>query len=80
MEERSWKLGEDLRTDDNLLDPITFDDLILAVHCNCRHINEETVKRELSEFLKMRFDDMLELLKINIGEIVRLAKEGRETS
>ncbi len=77
--ERNWKLGDDLTTDDNLLDPITFDDLILTVHCNCRRITEDAVKRELAEFLKMRFEDMLELLKINIGEIVRLAKQGRET-
>ena len=30
--EREWKLGEDLSTCDNLLDGVTFDDLILAVH------------------------------------------------
>ena len=34
MPEREWKLGEDLVTSDSLLDGLTFDDLILAVHCN----------------------------------------------
>ena len=31
MSEREWKLGKDLVTSDNLLDGLTFDDLILAV-------------------------------------------------
>lgn len=34
MEERKWILGDDLAACDNLLDGITFDDVILAVHCN----------------------------------------------
>ena len=40
--ERDWKLGKDLYPEDNLLDGITFDDLILAVH-QCRTINQATV-------------------------------------
>lgn len=39
MEERKWILGDDLAACDNLLDGITFDDVILAVHCNCRVIS-----------------------------------------
>ena len=31
--EREWRLGKDLYPEDNLLDGITFDDLILAVLC-----------------------------------------------
>lgn len=34
MEERKWKLGDDLSIDDNLLDGVTFDELIMTVHCN----------------------------------------------
>lgn len=33
--EIKWELGEDLSTCNNLLDGVTFYDLILAVHCNC---------------------------------------------
>ena len=47
MEERSWKLGEDLSTKDNLFDPITFDELILTVHCNCPKITPKAVCEEL---------------------------------
>lgn len=80
VEERSWKLGEDLRTDDNLLDPITFDELILTVHCNCSVIDRESVLKEILQLFNYRLDDTIDLLDINMDEIIRLAKEGRETS
>lgn len=41
MEERKWILGDDLAACDNLLDGITFEDVILAVHCNCRVISRD---------------------------------------
>lgn len=48
--EREWKLGEDLYPEDNILDGITFDDLILAVH-QCRVVNRATVHAELNQIL-----------------------------
>ena len=59
--ERDWKLGKDLYPEDNLLDGITFDDLILAVH-QCRTINQATVHSELNEILAQRRLDMMFLL------------------
>ena len=56
--DREWKLGVDLSTCDNLLDGITFDDLILAVHCNCRDINRMAVHQQLSEILAQRRQDL----------------------
>lgn len=38
VEEKRWKLGEDIDRHDNLLDSISFDELIVTVHCNCREI------------------------------------------
>lgn len=43
--ERNWKLGDDMVVSDNLMDGITFDDLILTVHCNCPKITEQAVKK-----------------------------------
>lgn len=77
MVERTWKLGEDLFTSDNLLDPITFDDLILALHCNCKDINGTTALKQLDEIVQDRLFDMWELFARNRDEIVRLAKVGR---
>ena len=63
MVERKWRLGEDLVTSDNLLDGVAFDDLILAVHCNCRVITPEAVRAELEEILESRKQDMMFLLE-----------------
>lgn len=78
MSNREWKLGVDLSTCDNLLDGITFDDLILAVHCNCRDINRMAVHQQLSEILAQRRQDMVYLLEQNIETIMAEARKGRE--
>ena len=76
--DREWKLGVDLSTCDNLLDGITFDDLILAVHCNCREINRMAVHQQLSEILAQRRQDMVHLLERNIETIMAEVRKGRE--
>lgn len=77
-EERRWKLGEDIDRHDNLLDGISFDELILTVHCNCQEITQEAVEKELSRILEIRMQDMEHLLENNIDEILIEAKKGRE--
>lgn len=76
--EREWKLGVDLFKEDNLLDSITFDELILTVHCNCREIAPKTVREELRRILDYKRQDMEELLRINMDTIIEEAKKGRE--
>lgn len=31
MPDKQWRLGDDLYEDDNILDPITFDDILLML-------------------------------------------------
>lgn len=75
--ERKWRLGEDLATCDNLLDPITFDDLILALHCNVRKeaINEDAVRHELAEIYEERKADMMALVKKNMDLIIQYSAD-----
>lgn len=77
MPERAWKLGEDLCQGDNLLDGVTFGELIMQLHCNLPkdHITPYSVRRELNELLSIKFQDMEYLLDKNMGEIIRLAKK-----
>lgn len=77
MAERIWRLGEDLVSSDNLLDGVTLDDLILAVHCNCRAITPAAVRSELKEMLKSRKQDMMCLLEKNMDAIMAEARKGR---
>ena len=76
--ERNWKLNDDLLPQDNALDPITFDDIILAVHCNCRIVNEKTIRQTAKEIIEQRMTDFNFLLANNIEEIREAALVGRE--
>lgn len=78
MPENRYKLGADLIADDNLLDGLTFDDLILAVRCNCRKVTRTAVRAELSQMLASRKQDMNFLLEKNMDAIIAEAKKGRE--
>lgn len=78
MPERKWKLGEDLSTSDNLLDPVTFDDLILAVHCNCLLITPDEVVKTMREMLEQRLQDTRFLIKNNMEAIMDEARKGRD--
>lgn len=75
---KEWKLNKDLSTYDNILDQITFDDIILALHCNEKIINEAAVKRVAKEIMEGRMIDFNFLLDNNMDEIIKLAKVGRE--
>ncbi len=79
MEERAWKLGDDLNTCDNLLDGITFDELILTVRCNCKYLTPAAVWNELRQILAIRKQDMEYLLENNMAAIMSAAREGRES-
>lgn len=78
MAERRWRLGEDLVTSDNLLDGLTFDDLILAVQCNSRDITPSSVYSELAEMVEGRTQDMMFLVNQNMDAIMAEARRGRE--
>lgn len=69
----SWKLGKDMIPSDTILDPVTFDDLILALKCNFEHINEQAVTYQIGEILQQRLEDVKYLIENNIDEIIALA-------
>lgn len=74
---KKWTLGDDLCRQDNLLDQITFNDIITAVKCNCDKVDRFTVKNQLKAFLAMRMTDMWDLFEINVDKIVKIVEEER---
>ena len=76
--DRQWKLGEDMHETDNILDGITFDDVILALHSGERVIDEKAVRRVVKEILEIQMQDFEYILNNNINEIIARAKRGRE--
>lgn len=70
-----WKLGKDMIPSDMILDPITFDDLILALKCNCEHITPDAVIVQATEIVNQRLEDWKYLIENNIDEIIALATD-----
>ena len=50
---------------------------ITQVHCNCRHITLDSVRKEVDDLLKLRLADMRELLERNIDTIMVEVGKGR---
>lgn len=77
MSDKNWKLGDDLYTDNNILDPITFEDILLMLQCNEKIINTTSARKCFKELLEMRLEDARFLFDNNIDEIVKIAKSRR---
>jgi hypothetical protein len=77
MSERQWKLNEDMHKSDCIFDPITFEDIILAAHCNERVLDENAIRRVAKEILENRLIDFKYILENNINEIIAEAAKGR---
>lgn len=70
-----WKLGKDMIPSDTILDPVIFDDLILALKCNCERITPDAVIIQATEIVNQRLEDWKYLIKNNIDEIIALATD-----
>lgn len=77
MGEKQWKLNEDMHKSDCIFDPITFEDIILAAHCNERVLDEKAINRVAREILESRLEDFEYLIQNNIYEIIAEAAKGR---
>lgn len=72
-----WKLGKDMIPSDTILDPVTFDDLILALKCNCERITPDAVIIQATEIVNQRLEDWKYLIENNIDEIMRWQQMNR---
>lgn len=77
MIEKQWKLNEDMHKSDCIFDPITFEDIILAAHCNEKVLDENAIKRVAKEILESRLEDFEYLIQNNMYEIIAEAAKGR---
>lgn len=69
-EERRWKLGQGMCSDECILDPVSFDDLILALKCNCEYPGPAAVIEQAKEILEQRVEDYWYLINNNLDEIL----------
>ncbi|MEB3190451.1 MAG: hypothetical protein VKL42_08930 [Snowella sp.] len=61
-----------------LISGLTFEALLLEIHCNLEEINEETVKELFENDLNSRIKSAREVFKYNLANIVRTAKATQE--
>jgi hypothetical protein len=77
MPEKQWKLNEDMHKSDCIFDPITFEDIILALHCNEKELDRKAILKVAKEILDGRLEDFYFLLINNNDEIIAEAAKGR---
>ncbi len=77
MEEKKWRLGEDMFTSDSILDGVTFDDLILTLHCNYRkdEITRDSVIDALKDIMDGRIEDLHFIVRNNMDKIIEYSRD-----
>lgn len=61
-----------------IIDPLSFDSLLLEVNCNLREINRKTVLKQFDEDLKSRIQSAREVIINNLDNIVAHAQKHKE--
>ncbi|MFT6879124.1 MAG: hypothetical protein ACJARG_000048 [Arcticibacterium sp.] len=71
-----WKnvdLENGYERDQCILDPYSFDTLLLEVSCNVKEINRETVRKQFEEILNSKIISAREVFENNLDNIVESA-------
>lgn len=61
----------------HLIEPLTFEMLLLEIECNLPEINEETVTAQFEEDLYTKVNDARFVFNANLTNIVKYAQEQR---
>ena len=64
--------------DSYLIDPLTFETLLLEINCNIPNINPATVAAQFEEDLQSRIEEARSVFKYNLKNIVKKAKQDRK--
>jgi len=70
-------LKSNFERNQNIIDPLSFDTLLLEISCNVQEINEETVLAQFETDLKSRIQSAREIMLSNLDNIVKDAQEYR---
>lgn len=75
MDWNNVNLKSDFERNQNIIDPLSFDTLLLEISCNVREINEETILAQFETDLKARIESAREIVKANLKNILTDALE-----
>ena len=77
----NWKnvnLKSPYERNQNLLEPYTFDILLLEISCNLKEINRDTVKAQAIESINAKYREALSILSDNLDNITSQAQAERK--
>jgi len=72
-------LNSEYERDLDILSSYDFDTLLLEINCNVKEINKLTVLAQFEESLKANIETARSIVKDNLANIVKKAKEERES-
>jgi len=73
MDWNNVDLSSPSERDANILEPLSFDILLLEVSCNVREINEQTVRAQFMESLNSKIESAKDVFEANIKNITKEA-------
>lgn len=73
-------LNDGYEREQNILDPLDFDTLLLEINCNCRDINEETIRGQFELDLKIKMDSARDIFEANLNNLLNKALEERNSN
>ena len=59
----------------NIIEPLTFETLLLEVACNLPHINKVQITKQFSEDMSRRIEEAWEVFRVNLDGLEKAAKE-----
>jgi hypothetical protein len=77
MDWNNINLKDNYERNQNIIDPLSFDTLLLEISCNVREINKENVLKQFETDLKSRIESAREIMLSNLDNIVKDAQEYR---
>jgi hypothetical protein len=78
MDWKNVNLTSSYERDQDILDPYSFDTLLLEIHCNLPVIDETTVRSHFRQTMADKFRSAHEVFESNLKNIVKQAKKERE--
>ena len=70
----------DYEKSQNILEPYTFETLLLELHCNVREIDETAARKQFEEELQSKIETAREIFEANLNGIVNQTRKDREES
>lgn len=77
MDWNNINLKDNYERNQNIIDPLSFDTLLLEISCNVREINKENVLKQFETDLKSRIESAREIMLSNLDNIIKDAQEYR---